>query len=126
MKLRVRNNSVRFRLGQSEVAHLQDAGECRETIEFPGGARLEYVLTVSSAGEFEVSFEDGVILVSIPMHEMRPWQSPHSVGISAVIPLHSDKTLELLIEKDFRCLDEAITEDQSDTFENPLASLRTC
>jgi hypothetical protein len=126
MKLRVRNNSVRFRLGKSDVAHLRDAGECRETIEFPGAARLEYVLTVSSSSEFAVSFKEGVISVSIPQHEMRPWQSPHSVGMSAVIPVDSDKTLELLIEKDFRCLDEAITEDQSDTFENPLASLRTC
>jgi hypothetical protein len=126
MKLRVRSNSVRFRLGQSEVAHLQDGGECRETIEFPGGAKLQYVLSVSPTREFDVSFEDGVISVSIPTREMRPWQSPHSVGMSAVIALHGSKTLELLIEKDFRCLDEAITEDQSDTFENPLASLGTC
>jgi hypothetical protein len=126
MKLRVRNNAIRFRLGQSEVALLCDVGECREIVEFPGGARLEYLLSVSSSREFDVSFEDGVIAVSIPLHEMSPWQSPHSVGMSAVISLHGSKTLELLIEKDFRCLDEAITEDQSDTFENPLASLRTC
>jgi hypothetical protein len=126
MKLRVRNNSVRFRLGQSEVARLRDLGECREAVEFPGGARLEYVLTVSSSSEFDVSFDDRVISVSIPMYEMRSWQSPHSVGMSAVVPLDSDKSLELLIEKGFRCLDEAITEDQSDTFENPLVSLGTC
>jgi hypothetical protein len=37
-----------------------------------------------------------------------------------------DKTLQLLIEKDFRCLDEGVPEDQSDTFENPLTAHLSC
>jgi hypothetical protein len=126
MKLRIRHNTVRFRLGQSEVAQLRDYGECREAVEFPGGAILEYILVVSPSPNFGVSFRNGAISLSVPAREMQLWQSPHNVGMNAKIPLGADKTLEVLIEKDFRCLDAAITEDQSDTFENPLASLMTC
>jgi hypothetical protein len=49
MKLRLRHNSIRLRLGKSEVEHLPESPECRETIVFPGNYRLEYALASSPA-----------------------------------------------------------------------------
>jgi hypothetical protein len=126
MKLRARHNSIRFRLGQSEVRSLRESGECRETIEFPGGSRLEYVLSASEGADFDVSFADGVVFVAIPAQQLGAWYSPNQVGMSAEVHVRPGTVLEVLIEKDFRCVDDQGSEDQSDTFENPLAASLSC
>jgi hypothetical protein len=126
MKLRIRNNSVRLRLGQSEVLRLRDFGECRETVDFPGGSRLEYVLFASEFSEVAVSFADGLVSIAIPASQLRAWQSPDQVSLSAEVPVRPGETLQVLVEKDFRCLDDHVSEDQSDTFENPLAAHMSC
>jgi hypothetical protein len=131
MKLRVRHNSIRFRLTQSDVGSLRNSGKCRETILFPGGSSLEYVLLASNAKEVGVAFSNGVVSVAVPAHQLIDWHSSDQVGISAAIDLHPGdvqpgKKLEVLIEKDFRCLDPLVAEDQSDAFENPLSAQMVC
>jgi len=125
MKLRVRHNSVRFRLGQSEVEALNRSGECREAILFPGGAKLEYVLLASGSGNGQIraSFSDGVVAVTVPRDQVVSWHGSDQVGITADIDLEQGRKLSILIEKDFRCIDERPDEDQSDTFANPLGAL---
>jgi hypothetical protein len=125
MKLRVRHNSVRLRLGQSDVLRLRDFGECRETVYFPGGSRLEYVLLASDSRKVAVSFENGVVALAIPAAQLGGWHSSDQVGLSAEVLVEPGETLKVLIEKDFRCLSH-VSEDQSDAFENPLAATTTC
>jgi hypothetical protein len=48
------------------------------------------------------------------------------VGISADVDVSLGKKLDVLIEKDFRCLDPLVAEDQSDAFENPLEARVVC
>jgi hypothetical protein len=136
MKLRVRHNSIRFRLTQSDVSSLRRSGRCRETILFPGGSRLEYVLLASSTKEVGVTFSDGIVSIAVPARRLADWHSSDQVGISAAVDVYPDdvypegahpgQKLEVLIEKDFRCLDPLVGEDQSDAFENPLSVHLTC
>jgi hypothetical protein len=127
MKLRVRHNSIRFRLGQSEVDSLWKTGTSRETIEFPGGGRFEYTLIASDNGKkLGASFADGVVTVTIPKDELSVWHSSDLVAIRASVDLSSAEKLLVLIEKDFRCIDERVEEDQSDAFENPLGVPQSC
>ena len=70
MKLRVRHNSIRFRLGQSEVQALWKTGACREMILFPGGARLDYELVASGNGMLAANFSGGVVSVSVPKNRI--------------------------------------------------------
>lgn len=125
MKLRVRHNSVRFRLGKSEVEALSHAGECRESILFPGGAKLEYVLTASHNGNGQIGadFSNGVLAVTVPGDQVVSWHGSDRIGIAADVDLEQGQKLQILIEKDFRCIDERPDEDQSDTFANPLGAL---
>jgi hypothetical protein len=114
MKLRLRHNSIRFRLTQSDVGSIRRSGRCRETILFPGGSRLEYVLLASNTKEVGVVFADGIISVAIPARQLTDWHSSDRVGISAAVDVYqsdvyqsdvqSGTKLEVLIEKDFRCL----------------------
>ena len=126
MKLRVRHNSVRFRLGQSEVEALRNTGSCRERILFPGGAQLEYALVASGNGEIAASFSNGVVTVSIPKDELNSWHATDRIGLRASLDVAGEEKLLVLVEKDFRCLDERVDEDESDAFANPAGVPQSC
>ncbi len=126
MKLRVRHNSIRFRLGQSEVEALWETGAFRERILFPGGARLEYELVASGIGSISAKFADGVVSVSVPKAELDTWHSTDRIGIRASVDAPAGEKLLVLIEKDFRCIDEGVDEDQTDAFANPAGVPQSC
>jgi hypothetical protein len=126
MKLRVRHNSIRFRLAQSDVHNLRISGRCGETILFPGGSRLEYVLLASRTRKVGAVFSEGVVSISVPEDQLTAWHSSSQVGISAAVEVYPGMELEVLVEKDFRCLDVSVLEDQSDMFENPLDAHVVC
>lgn len=126
MKLRVRHNSIRFRLGQSEVESLRRSGESRETVDFPGGARLEYALLASGNGKIDAAFADGVVSVTIPEDQVAVWHDTDQIGLRAEVQVRPGETLQVLIEKDFRCIDERLDEDQSDAFANPAGVPQRC
>ncbi len=114
MKLRIRHNSIRLRLTQSEVAQLRDAGTVEEHIEFAGGQRLSY--RIQSAADQEVltaDYREGTILLTVPKLMVAVWADSSQVGMG------SSGRLRLMIEKDFRCIDPADPEDNLDTFPNP-------
>ena len=114
MKLRIRHNSIRLRLTQSEVAQLRDAGAVEEYIEFEQGQRLTYL--IQSAADMEsltAEYRDGNILLTVPKLMVAAWADSAQVGMESTGPLR------LMIEKDFRCIDPADPEDNVDTFPNP-------
>ncbi len=114
MKLRIRHNSIRLRLTQTEVAQLRDAGTVEEHIEFTQGQRLTY--RIHSAADQETltaDYRDGNILLMAPKPMVAAWADSSQVGMESTGPLR------LMIEKDFRCIDPADPEDNVDTFPNP-------
>lgn len=123
MKLRIRGNSIRFRLTQSEVAQFGDTGMIDEMLEF-GVANpvLSYQLRTTGDDEtIRAGFEDNCLSVSIPVSVAESWINSVQVGIEAVQPLDNNRTLRILVEKDFACLTERVGEDETDAFANPLA-----
>jgi hypothetical protein len=127
MKLRLRHNLIRLRLGKSEVEQLQHGGECREALHFPGGVQLEYAVVSSDISTgIGATFGGSIIRVDVPARDLARWCASDQVSLSAEISLSEGAPLEILIEKDFRCLDPLVPEDQSDTFDNPLARHTVC
>jgi hypothetical protein len=118
MKIRIKGNSVRYRLSKSEVAKLEVGGYLEEQTSF-GEHKLRYALQVTGAQEtLSASFIDGKITLFIPESHIRGWAQNETVGFNATMPLTGTDSLYLLVEKDFICLDET-TEDQNDNYENP-------
>ena len=128
MKLRVRGDSIRLRVTQSEVARLI-AGEVVEEHTHIGGAQFIYALDSftpdSSASDragadikvqFEGAPDRGLVRVSVPLPQMQHWGESNTVGIDTQVD-----TLAVLIEKDFACLDPRDGIEDSDTFPNPKA-----
>jgi hypothetical protein len=60
------------------------------------------------------------ITMQIPESLAKEWVETQKVGFEYNQELPNGDKLCLLLEKDFKCLDENITEDQSDSYDNPL------
>jgi hypothetical protein len=127
VKLRIRGNSVRFRLTRGEVDELSREGSVRATVSFPGGASLEYALETSSmTGQPRANYSSDRLVVQIPQAEARQWAQTEQVSISAAQPLgDGDRSLSILVEKDFACLAPREGEDDTDMFPHPLEGQET-
>ena len=117
MKIRIKGNSVRFRLTQTEVKQLCEEGSVKEQTNF-GDTTFKY--TVHMAGDvpqMQAEFKDQNIIVYLPKALGKDWFENGKVGFEQYQKINGDD-LYLLLEKDFTCLDNT-TEDQSDNYPNP-------
>lgn len=118
MKIRIKGNSVRIRLTKTGVSLITTAGYLEEQTSF-GATALVYALQrVAEGTTLSASFENNKITIYIPAVLLDNWATNEVVGFDARMPIDHDDTLYLLVEKDFKCLDNT-DEDQSDNFENP-------
>jgi hypothetical protein len=121
MKLRINGNSLRLRVSRSEVARLLRSDRLEETVHFApeANAKLTYALErESSVRAPTVRYTENTVTILIPADQACTWCATDQVGIAGNVSLGSLGSLDLLIEKDFACLDRS-DEDNQDTFANP-------
>lgn len=124
--MRVRGNSIRLRLTQSEVSQFAETGLVEEIIEFGGERNLTYQLKHSPDAEtVKAEFDSDRIRVIIPQMDAKTWANSEQEGIRGEHELGGGKVLSLLIEKDFACLEPRKGEEDVDTFPHPLTN-RKC
>jgi hypothetical protein len=122
MKLRIRGNLLRFRLGRSEVNALGSTGKIEEKVDFgPGQPAFCYSLEKGDDDTFSGSFADGKITVHVPSAIVDHWASSDDIGIEGKQKLNGGTQLEFLVEKDFACRTSSGGEDQSDKFPKPAS-----
>ena len=120
MKLRLRHNSIRLRLLQSEIKELAATGEASETIVFAPDQKLIYRLKISAtANRISVCFENDRIVVEIPEKAARDWLETDSVGLENEQRIDDETSLKILIEKDFVCTTRPLDADNADAFPHP-------
>lgn len=123
MKIRIKGNSIRYRLTKTEIANFGKNGYLEERTEFLNGPVFYYCLEKRPGiDNLQASFLDNRITVFVPENLTEEWTTTEVVGFTNSVPLGEGKELFLLIEKDFVCLDHTF-EDQSDNYENPT---KTC
>ena len=119
MKLRLRENSVRLRLQMSEIEQLGNTGSVTETISFGNRQSLVYTVRVDDkAASIFAAFYNNEVLIRLPAVMAEKWIGTEKVGLEKDQAMNGDTTLNILIEKDFKCLTER-SEDESDMFPNP-------
>jgi hypothetical protein len=114
MKIRIKGNSLRYRLTKSDVYRLSRQGYLEDKTDF-GAQQLIYVIQKISSEELSAFFNENVICLNMPGKMIDELASTDRAGFEG-----RDGTLHLLVEKDFTCLDN-VDEDQSDNYPNPLA-----
>jgi hypothetical protein len=122
MKLRIRDNSVRLRLTQSEVTQFAEKGLVESKTDFGNGQVFSYALRSDiSIQNLQAEFADGGIKIAIPKNAADHWTKTEEVGING-----TDNKIKVLIEKDFACLTMRANEDESDAFPHPKDQEISC
>ena len=123
MKLRIKGNSIRLRLTKNEVENFAESGLVEEVVEFglEPHRRFIYALSLNNDATPSAVFENNRINVFIPKDLAEEWTQTEKAGIRAEQEIETGKTLTILVEKDFACLEERTGEDESEAFTNPLA-----
>lgn len=117
MKLRIKGNSIRYRLSKTDVNTIAADGYLEENTNF-GSSVFTYALQVADISELGIELGNNKITIQVPAAFIQHWPQNDVVGCDAYKPLDDGEKLYLLLEKDFVCLDETM-EDQSDNFDNP-------
>lgn len=118
MKIRIKGNSIRFRLTKTEVNNLAENGYLQEHTIFPNNLFTYALQANENATTLAATLDNNNICLTIPESFTKNWPNNNTVGIEASMQIAENKFLYLLVEKDFVCLD-ATNEDQSDHYENP-------
>lgn len=127
MKLRIRDNSIRLRLTQTEVDRLKREGLISAQTGFADGQVFVYSLESSPASvNPQASFSKSGIAVRVPESDVLAWSSSNQVSMSGSQQLDDGELLEILVEKDFACLAPREGEDESDMFPHPSAETAKC
>lgn len=122
MKLRIRGNSIRLRLTQSQVETIKNKGFIEEKTEFPNGQNFVYSLSVwAKSDSISANFSENKMSIFLPKSVAENWATGAEVGISAEI-----ESLKILVEKDFKCLTPRTGDEDADTFPHPKEKEISC
>jgi hypothetical protein len=114
MKIRIKGNSLRYRLTKSDMYRLSREGYLEDRTNF-GNRALVYVIQKTNEHQLSAFFDDNIICLQVPGVMIEELDKTDRVGFEG-----KQGDLLLLVEKDFTCLDN-VDEDQSDNYPNPLA-----
>jgi len=115
MKLRIKGNTLRFRLSEPEVNMLEEGKLVVDKTEFPSAS---LVYTVDPGEISSADFYRGEVKVTLSKDEIVMRAETDQVGISIESHLKNGNILSILVEKDFKCL-TVRQEDESEMYPNP-------
>ncbi|MFM1932545.1 MAG: hypothetical protein RL226_1848 [Bacteroidota bacterium] len=105
MKLRFKDNSIRFRLSAEEVDTLLNEGSIFMETSFGVAApSFRCGIVVKEVMEPEADLTDNVLIATIPPAIADKWADSPLVGIDHRMGIGGGKFLRILIEKDFGLL----------------------
>lgn len=123
MKLRIKDDSVRFRVPPSGVRNLIATGRLSSQVRFSLSPihTLTYALVLDEkVNEPILEYVEHQIIARLPINDTTRWAQSDAIAIRHSTMISPGVNLTLLIEKDFACLDLS-DEENKDTFPNPNA-----
>jgi hypothetical protein len=125
MKLRIKDNTLRLRVSRSDLALLIENGRIDSTIYFSGKAEDKWTYALAMRSDIDSTtfrYQPAQVTVLVPDAEAKAWAGSDQVGIYASCQLSQGQSLDILVEKDFACLDLSDVENE-DTFPNPATGM---
>ena len=119
MKIRIKGNSIRLRLSKTEVDTFGNEGLIEDATEFANGAFVYAMAKDATVAHLSATWDNGKITILVPEAIAEEWTGTDTVGYEHDMETGAGKSLFLLIEKDFKCIDADVREDQSDNYEHP-------
>ena len=106
------SESLRLRLREPEVKKFASTGEITETVFLGGDRSLSFSLLANDQDEMSVTQERCSVSVLVPRAVVTEWTQSSLVGIEKKIVFGNGANLNVLIEKDFKCLDRPDEENE--------------
>ena len=121
MKIRIQGNSIRYRLKQFEVEAFAEKGLLTEIISFGEEEQdqLRFILCTDSNDIFSLKKTASTIELSIPKTIAAKWVNSDSVGFEERVRANKGKEINILVEKDFKCLTRS-DEEEAGSYPNPM------
>jgi hypothetical protein len=118
MKIRIRANTVRFRLGKSEMEILRDGDAVVEMLSFGPDSSIVWSVRVGAAdSDAEIESSTGVVRLTIPRLD---WLEDESVeGFSTTIESAPGYQVAVSVERDYACMSPRDPAEDLDSFPNP-------
>jgi hypothetical protein len=111
-------------VSRSELNRFLGGDRIAETVRFATApeAKLTYALLRGPAATgAEVQYNGQEVTVVLSEQQSELWAQESEVGVYTGVDIGADGKLEVIVEKDFACLD-ASEEENKDTFANPNAT----
>jgi hypothetical protein len=123
MKIRIKGNTLRLRLTQTEVENVNAGQGVEENVPFgKGQPAFRYAVNAESeTDKISVSYVDHTIEIRLPLKQAHQWAITDQVNLEENIDWKDGTTLQILVEKDYQCLHKRPAEDEGDNFPNPAA-----
>lgn len=122
MKLRLYNDSARFRLDMKDIEELHSTGIVTASIKFGfgSGRHFIYQVVLRDTDELDLELDGQILTLNIPVEQGREWIEGSDIGIYRTKRFGED-SLRIIVEKDMKCTDDT-SEDQSNMFPNTKGS----
>lgn len=120
MKIRIKDNSIRLRLTRPEVDRFGKEKYIEGRTAF-GNSYFTYAMRCEDVQELSASLFENKITMHIPISIAETFIHTDIVGFQHDQIFDNGEKLFLLFEKDYKCIDGEVLEDQSDNYENPSA-----
>lgn len=120
MKIRIKGNTIRYRLSKIEVEEFSNKGYLEECTEFRSASFKYALCAAKDLQQLDADMSQNKITVYFPEHLKNEWFTSEQVGYKNSINTPSGESMLLLVEKDFACIDN-VDEDQSQNYPNPNA-----
>ena len=115
---------MRLRVSRSELARFLDGERIEETIHFTRAPEASLTYTLESAVQaapVRVQYESQIVKVLLSKDQAGIWGEENEVGVYGTLDTGAAGSLEIIVEKDFACIDRS-DEENSDAFANPQAA----
>ncbi len=123
MKIRIKDNTIRFRLSSTDLKTLKKKGKVVSKCTFGTTQIFKYSVVSKKKGNSEylcVDLKKNHIKVELAASDVKAWMKSDLEGFDAHMDNGTKEGLYVLIEKDWQCL-KPRDEDESDLFPNPNA-----
>ena len=121
MKVRIKDNSVRFRLSITDLKTLEKKGKVVSTCSFGSSQVFKYSVISNKKGNSEflcVDLKKNHIKIELAASDVKEWIKSDLEGFDAKMDNGTKEGLYVLIEKDWECLTPR-DEDEDNLFPNP-------
>jgi hypothetical protein len=119
MKLRLRDNSIRFRITKSELAHLVKEGFVEAHTDLGPSLADRLTYRILAAGDRpRARMDHHTITLEVPKAILKPWAESEAISLALDHQWTTGKTC-VLVEKDLPCTNPREGEDEDDKFAPP-------